>query len=280
MSVVPTQYIAALSIASRHVKRLGRSIVAMAEQVYRRALEIKMHKIVRCILLRNAHVSPMSQALTLHSDGLVASGRQRFVYLHPHDPTKLVKVLRSADQMQRRRGFSGTMDHFFPSTRVRQIRKEYSEYLRVMLSDMDMKQQPPIAHMYGFAVTNLGVGCVTERITKSDGSIGDTLAQVIQSGKLTDTHLELLNDTIGRIYSNGVRASDMNSKNFVFGHRNNGDGRGPEECVLVDGFGDIHAVPVRSMGRFPNRIGLDDSCKRLARKNGLEWNNEIRQFTR
>lgn len=228
----------------------------------------------------NTQLEGMDHILTLTSKDLVASGRQRSVYLHPTDRTKLVKVLKSADQMPRRNGFSGKMDYYFPSTRVRQIRKEYSEYLRLMLSDMNLSHQPPISHMFGFAVTNLGVGCLTEHIMKPDGSLADTLAQKIHAGTLTDTHLDLLNTTIGRIYSYGIRASDMNAKNFVFGHRDIGNGSGSEECVLVDGFGDTHAIPVRSLGRLPNRIGLDDSCKRLARKNSLAWNNENRQFTR
>jgi len=90
----------------------------------------------------------------------------------------------------------------------------------------------------------------------------------------------MLNDTVHRIYANDIRASDMNPNNFVFGQRDNGTGPGPEECVLVDGFGDIHAIPVRSMARWSNRMGLDDSCKRLARNTGLRWDPKARQFAR
>ena len=72
----------------------------------------------------------------------------------------------------------------------------------------------------------------------------------------------------------------MNPNNFVFGQRDNGTGPGPEECGLVDGFGDIHAIPVRSMARWSNRMGLDDSCKRLAHNAGLRWDPKARQFAR
>ena len=56
------------------------------------------------------------------------------------------------------------------------------------------------------------------------------------------------------------------------------DGLGPRECVLVDGFGDIHAIPVRSLGGWANRMGLDDSCRRLAKNTGLIWDGKERQF--
>ncbi len=55
---------------------------------------------------------------------------------------------------------------------------------------------------------------------------------------------------------------------------------GPRECVLVDGFGDIHAIPLRSLSDWTNRLGLDDSCARLARNAKLDWDKTSRLFTR
>jgi hypothetical protein len=216
--------------------------------------------------------------MVLRSSDIVAKGVQRAVYLHPLDPTKLIKVLRPATTMPRRNNFNGIMDRLLPSTRLRQIRKEYAEYLRVMLTHPEPDFHAPIAHMFGFTPTNEGLGCITERVMQPDGRLGETLGAKAQAGSLTPAQLALLNDTIARIYANDIRASDMNPANFVFGHRDNGTGPGPEECVLVDGFGDIHAIPVRSMARWSNRIGLDDSCKRLARNTGLRWDPKARQF--
>ena len=222
----------------------------------------------------------MKHVLLLPPESLVASGGQRAVYLHPYDRTKLIKVLKPADQLRRRNSFRGRVSAFFPSARIRLIRKEYSEYLRLMLNKLELDEQLPISHMFGFVLTNLGVGCLTEHVMKPDGSVGETLASKIKSGTLTDGHIDMLNATVGRLYKHGARVGDMTAKNFVFGHRDNGNGNGPEECVLVDGLGDIFAVQVRSIGNLPNRIGLDDSCKRLARKNGLNWVKERRQFAR
>mgnify|MGYP000218131156 CR=1 FL=1 len=222
----------------------------------------------------------MTRALNLSPGNLVASGVQRAVYFHPSDPTKLIKVLKRSIEMPRRRNFNGFMDRWLPSTRLRQIRKEYNEYLRIMLCHPEPGFHAPIAHMFGFVTTSLGLGCLTESVLNADGTLGQTLGAKVKDESLTDHDIVLLNDTIARIFANNIRASDMNPNNFVFGHRDNGDGPGAKECVLVDGFGDIHAIPVRSMAKWSNRIGLNDSCERLARNTKLVWHKSTRQFSR
>lgn len=221
----------------------------------------------------------MAFALALLATDLVATGVQRAVYLHPLDRTKLIKVLRPASLSPKRNNFNGIMDRLLPSTRLRQIQKEYAEYLRIMLRNPGTDFHTPIAHMFGFTPTTEGLGCVTERVMQPGGQIGETLGAKVRANSLTQAHIDLLNDTISRIYAYDIRASDMNPNNFVFGQRDNGTGPGDEECVLVDGFGDIHAIPVRSMARWSNRLGLNDSCKRLARNTGLNWHPKSQEFS-
>lgn len=217
----------------------------------------------------------MTPELILSDQRAVASGGQREVFVHPNDPARLIKVLKRASDVDRST-FNGLAERWLPNTRMRQIRREYSEYLRVMLAHADEQIDLPIAHMFGFVPTDQGLGCLTERVTGEGGGLGETLAVKLRQQTFTDADLALLNDTIARIYRYGIRASDMNAKNFVFGTRNGG----ARECVLVDGFGDIHAVPLRSMGGWTNRMGLDDSCRRLARKKGLQLDASKRQFVR
>jgi hypothetical protein len=218
--------------------------------------------------------------LTLDKKEKVTSGGQRDVYLHPYDSTKLVKVLKPQQDIPRRYNFNGLATRFFPSTRIRQIRKEYQEYLRVCLNHPAPDFNAPFSHMHGFVVTNLGLGCLTERVIAPDGTLGKTLGEKVRTGDFTDADLELLNNCIGRIYDYEIRASDLNANNFVFGCRSNVHTHGPVECVLVDGIGDIHAIPIRSMARWSNRLGLNDSCARLARKTHLHWDSRLRKLAR
>ena len=129
--------------------------------------------------------------------------------------------------------------------------------------------------MYGFVSTNIGLGCVTEKVTTKDGTLAPTLAQLLSEGTFTDRHLDCFNETIQRLYALDIRASDLSAHNLVFGHRDDG----PVECVLIDGFGDIHAIPVRSMARWSNALGLDDSFKRLVRNKPLAWDPKQRQVS-
>lgn len=222
----------------------------------------------------------MTTPLPLPAQSLVARGAQRAVYLHPHDPTKLVKVLMPDNQRPKRNNFNGVMDRLMPSTRLRQIRKEYSEYLRIMLQNPHNDFHLPLTHMFGFVTTDQGLGCLTERITADNAPLGKTLGAAAKDGTLCLDDIALLNDSIGRIFDYNIRASDMNPSNFVFGQRTSAAGTlGPRECVLVDGFGDTHAIPVRSWGKWANRHGLEDSCKRLAHKTGLHWDSKQRHFS-
>lgn len=222
----------------------------------------------------------MTDAVTLKKKFKVASGKQRSVYLHPTDESKLIKVLRRNASTTGRSRFNLLTENWFPNLRLRNIRKEYLEYLRVMLSNQQPDFQPPISHMYGFVSTSKGLGCLTEKIVGEDGRLADTLRTLLTEDRFSNKHLELFNQTVERLYQLNIRASDLTPRNFVFGHRLQGGTLGPLECVVVDGFGDIYAIPIRSLSRWTNNIGLDDSFKRLARNRPIVWNRNTRQFSR
>jgi hypothetical protein len=214
---------------------------------------------------------PSIPLLRLSDQAPLAEGTQRIIYMHPQDPTRILKVLKPHADTAKRATLATVTERYFPAIRTRWARKEYSEYLRLMLNHA-APFHLPITHMFGFAQTDLGLACISEAVT-IDGSLGDTLTKDI-----APDDLPLLNDTIARIYRFDIRAGDMTPRNFVFGHRTTHGQIGPRECVLVDGFGDIHAIPVRSWGRWFNHMGLDDSCKRLAARTGLQWDAKQRQF--
>lgn len=230
-------------------------------------------------IIRRHVKASIIKILALNDHDLVARGKQRAIYIHPTDTTKLVKVLLKQPQVDGRSAFGNFMERSFPSVRARHIQKEYWEYLRLMLANQDPEFQPPITHMYGFTATKQGLGCLTENVVGPDGQLADTLHGLIEKKAFAQNHLDMLNNTLARIYALDIRASDLTSCNIVFGRRDTGGGLGNEECVLVDGFGDIHAIPIRSMAAWSNRLGLDDSCKRLARNNNLQWDQRKRAFT-
>ena len=217
---------------------------------------------------------PHRPLLSLANQTPIAAGSQRTIYVHPADPTKIIKVLKPIPDTAGRAKLATFTEKHFPAIRTRWARKEYAEYARMMLR-LSPADTPPITHMFGFVQTDLGLGCISEAV--QDNGPGPTLHALKTS--LTPDDLALLNDTIARLYKFDIRAGDMTARNFVFGHRDYAGQQGPRECVLVDGFGDIHAIPIRSLSRWTNGLGLDDSCKRLAAKTGLRWMPKQRQFS-
>lgn len=206
---------------------------------------------------------------------MLARGGQRMIFSHPDDATKILKVLhfkpRPATQYVNR-----FLERVFPLLRFRGVHKEYQEYLRVMLHNPQPDFHPPMAHLLGFAQTNLGLACISEKICDVTGALGETLGGKCSNGRLTAGELDQFNDVIARMYRHNLRAGDLHEGNFVFGRRSGGIAA--NECVFVDGLGDLRAVPLRSWARGINRMEMDKSFGKLAKKIGLEWKKAERQM--
>jgi hypothetical protein len=215
----------------------------------------------------------MHHVINLSDSDFIASGGERDVYQHPSDPTKLLKVLRDIQNQRVRFTFRDISTKLFPDARLRLIRKEYDEYLRIRLRYPAPQMRLPITHLYGLAPTNRGLACVAERVCGATGGVGETMRTLIQEGRFTQKELVLFNVFVKQLFTLGIRAGDLKPHNLVFGYREAG-----YECVLVDGFGDVHALPVRSIGRWANAIGLHDSFKIVAKRTGLRWDRKKRSF--
>lgn len=210
--------------------------------------------------------------IRLSDQTAVAKGSERAVYFHPDDPTAVIKVLIPKDEQKLQSGFRKFSQTLFPKLRHRAVFQEYGEYARVMLLHADWQGLLPITHMRGFVQTDMGLGCVSDRVVH-DGQLAPTLAHVAKAGPLDTVALAALNQMTRTIYALGLRASDLSANNIVLGSR--GD---QFEAVLVDGFGDIHALPIRTWSRKLNKIAIDRSFEKIANRTGLTWLAEQRQF--
>ncbi|MBS8271757.1 hypothetical protein DYI26_24085, partial [Halomonas litopenaei] len=96
----------------------------------------------------------MHHVIKLSDRDYIASGGERDVYQHPSDPTKLLKVLRDITNQRMRFTFRDISTWLLPDARLRLIRKEYDEYLRIRLRYPAPQMRLPITHLYGMAPTN------------------------------------------------------------------------------------------------------------------------------
>lgn len=202
----------------------------------------------------------------------VARGSERRVYLHPLRTDRLLKLL---DPRPPRRRFSlrRLSGAFMPSVEIRASRAEQAEQTRAFLRAPPVAGSPPFSRFYGYVETDLGWALSVERITLGNRTLGPTLRELASDGALDQGLVGLLNDLVERIDCWNLRASDLNPKNVVLGEREGGC-----QFVLVDGVGDIHAVPVRSWSDRLNRLANGHEFGRYAPRLGLRWDDRHRRF--
>lgn len=202
------------------------------------------------------------------------------VFDHPDDPTKLLKVPVLQSEINVLKAKRGFVDRLFPFARRRLVRKEFSEYRHVMKRHPEPGFIPPISHLYGQIKTNLGTGSIVEKVSDGHGNLAKTLNNIIDNGNLTDSILTELNEVIGRLFLNNVRVTDLNPNNLVYGYRLGSPQNPPkQEWVMIDGFGDTFVVPIRTMSKAVNKVGLNSSVNKLAIKAGLVWDEAARKIT-
>jgi hypothetical protein len=203
----------------------------------------------------------------------VASGQDRLVYLHPDYPDVLFKVLRDPAGRPMPRTFRGITQRLFPSVRYRPIRKEYEAYLALLPRMAGQSGEIPITHLYGLCQTDLGPATMVERIGDQTHPVGESLRTMALDGTFDAAMVPLLNDFAERLLRWQVRTTDMTMQNIVLGLR-----AGRRQFVLVDGIGDVFAIPIRTWSVTAMRIGQRQSLAAIARKLGLGWDARTHRF--
>ncbi len=131
----------------------------------------------------------------------------------------------------------------------------------------------PIPNLYGFCDSDIGPVLAVERITLPGTPLGQTLKSIAAQGPLGHDHITLLDQFAARMFAQQIVAGDMTAANIVLGQR--GDAA---QFVLIDGFGDIHAIPLRSASRRLNRIAMIRSFTKMAGRIGLGFDADRLRF--
>jgi hypothetical protein len=184
----------------------------------------------------------------------LAVGHLRYVFQHPLHNDEIIKVLR-ADAIEARakiwrKRLARTL-HYVGYVR------EIKEYLAARAQAGATK--PPIARMIGLVETDLGLGLVSEKVVAPDGSLAPTLADVYAGAGFTP-ELERALDTFREgLLAGNVIVGDLHAWNIVYGS----DSRGGPRLVMIDGFGEKHAIPISSMSRAFNRHNIKRKYRRM-----------------
>ena len=208
---------------------------------------------------RSMSVPPCEPAplLELTVSDALATGNLRHVFHHPDNPTLLVKVVR-ADSIERRWGASASWYKRLP--RARQYTgfvRELKEY--IIAQARNPGRSVPLARMVGLVDTSLGLGLVSEKVRSPDGAMAPTLAaRYEREGGFSDAIERDLALFLDQLLACNVIIGDLHAGNIAYGS----DSRGGPRFVLIDGFGEKHALPFTSMSR---RLNTHNTRKLYAR---------------
>lgn len=213
--------------------------------------------------------------LRLSDKPVIAKGNRQHVYVHPNDPTSLVKVpqpgtfdaqghVPSTNWIERR---------FRRATMYKGFLREFREYLELKARLQEPGVPLPICEVHGTTPTDLGLGLVYERIADPDNNLPPTLKEMIEAGSLETWHLKPLHSFFDLLIENHVVISNRNLNNLVFQTQGPGKGR----FIWIDSFGCKQAIPLRKWSKRLNAHSLNrlrsfvvsQAEKALANNNGL-----------
>lgn len=171
----------------------------------------------------------MSQRILQLESEPIGAGQERVCYLHPDDPSLLVKIQKGASNKQTRREL-----------------KLYASLARRGMGNYDH-----IPRFHGLVETSRGSGFVVDCITDFDGSISKSLWWHFKRGYPVAEFAPYLDDLRRYLLQNRVIFSvDMGRYNILFQKLS------PERArlVVIDGLGDHTAINwLDNIGYFARR---------------------------
>jgi hypothetical protein len=187
----------------------------------------------------------------------LAIGHLRYVFQHPACDEALIKIMR-ADAVASRWNARMRWHKRLPRTRhYIGFLRELKEYIGAQARTPNV--DAPIARMIGVVDTDLGLGLVSEKVVDADGALAPTLAAVYQEQGFTPELHAALSEFLRGLLDSNVIVGDMHAWNIVYGR----DSRGGPRLVMIDGFGEKHAIPISSMSRVVNRYRTRRLYKRM-----------------
>jgi hypothetical protein len=196
--------------------------------------------------------------IRLENEAPVAQGGKCFVFIHPDNADWLVKVVGQPDIIRAQAKSAFWHGH---ERRYRHL-KNFLRAIREQIVMMAEQQQasPYIQYVVGLTETDLGIGLMVlaERLA---GQLAPTLHDLRAAGALDDDLRHCLQRFTEWIATSPVVVNDLSLKNVVLSDRG-GIGR---HFVLVDGYGETAAIPLKSWLNWVNRLAMRRKIARLTR---------------
>lgn len=178
----------------------------------------------------------MTELLSLHASTPLLTSKTRWVYEHPHDSSRLIKVHKKP--VLPPRGWQRLQDRFMYRSG---LLRDFTVWVDAHYLDND-PMLPFIAPIYGVIQTDLGLGLEVAAVRSAEGGLAPTLRQLFKQGVMNPERrlsLQALLDHISRTY---IVLGDLNQDNIVLAN----SGGEQEQWRLIDGLGERTWIPIQS----------------------------------
>lgn len=175
----------------------------------------------------------------------VASGNNSFIYRHPDDPGRLIKIPRALSA-HRKAPRTNLVRHLKQLKQKRRFDRGFRRQMAAIRAYEASGRFCPIPLCFGTVQTRLGEGQVIEAITGADGKLGPTLRDLMHGDRLEPEHRSAVLHLMESAFAHNLFIVDLQLSNIVWG-----TARGGTTLFIVDGFDD-YAI-FRPVGWFPER---------------------------
>lgn len=213
-----------------------------------------------------SHFSTVFGPLDLSTAQVLASGADRYVFQHPHEPDLLVKVINteSYNAYLERKPLKRFYKQFQRESAYRVYINEISEYVTTTTVPSGV-WNVPMSRIVGLAQTTLGLGQLVEKISGEDGQLAPTLAKIIARDGISAELSAQLDAFFDDLIDAHIVISDLSAKNVAIGR--NADGK--PGMYLIDGFGVLPLIPLYAWSKSLN--------KRRMRRKYVEWRAKLQR---
>jgi len=196
---------------------------------------------------------PLLATLDLTSAQPIAEGAERRVYLHPHQPALLIKIVKPL----RRKGAGKRppLRHWHKRFQreglYRSHLAELAEYAAAR-HHAGHDWNVPMARILGLIQTSEGLGLLVEKISGESGALAPTVQAIVDEHGLEPALAQALDALFDTLADHHIILNDVSARNIVLGR--NADGR--HGLYLIDGFGSKQAIPLYALSKALNRRRL------------------------
>jgi len=202
-------------------------------------------------------------------------GGERVVYTSAQYPDIVFKQQKPGKTRDLKRfALKSVLLKYWPGYANLAVALEYNTYLDMCLNDPQILEALPIANVYGFVSSDIGLLQVSEKISLDGAGLGPSLRNLSQQGRFGEEDAAALSVFASRLLHSNMPAHDLSGRNIVKGR----DVDGGIRFALIDGLGDKKLIPVRKYSRKVRHAHLVRSFLRLGAV-GLDFDPETFVFT-